>query len=85
MTKSDLVPLLLTPLMSGSLEIGERILKSLKILHTAEAPISPLELEKMQAVLYTFADKFLDKNKLDKVRKMTLLGEMLVNDGIVLY
>lgn len=84
MTKSDLVPLLLTPLMSGSLEIGERILKSLKILHTAEAPISPLELEKMQAVLYTFADKFLDKNKLDKVRKMTLLGEMLVNDGIEL-
>ena len=39
----------------------------------------------MQAVLYTFADKFLYKNKLDKVRKMTLLGEMLVNDGIVLY
>lgn len=85
--KSDLVPLLLTPLMSGSLEIGERIIKSLKILRTAEAPITPLELEKMQAVLYTFADKFLDKNKLAKVReviKMTLLGEMLVNDGIEL-
>ena len=52
--KSDLVPLLLTPLMSGSLEIRERIIKSLKILRTAEAPITPLELEKMQAVLYTF-------------------------------
>ena len=45
----------------------------------------PIGAGKMQAVLYTFADKFLDKNKLDKVRKMTLLGEMLVNDGIVLY
>ncbi len=87
LTKTDLVPLLLTPLMSGSLEIGERIIKSLKILHTAEASITQLELEKMQAVLYTFADKFLDKNKLAKVReviKMTLLGEMLVNDGIEL-
>lgn len=83
--KSDLVPLLLTPLMSGSLEIGERIIKSLKILRTAEAPITPLELEKMQAVLYTFADKFLDKSKLAKVKEvmsMTLLGEMLINDGI---
>lgn len=44
--------------------------KSLKILHTAEAPITQLELEKMQAVLYTFADKFLDKNKLAKVREV---------------
>ncbi len=68
-------------------ESGARIIKSLKILHTAEAPITQLELEKMQAVLYTFADKFLDKTKLAKVReviKMTLLGEMLVNDGIEL-
>ena len=85
LTKTDLVPLLLTPLMTGNLEIGERIIKSLKILHTAEAPITQLELEKMQAVLYTFADKFLDKNKLAKVKeviRMTLLGEMLINDGI---
>ena len=85
LSKADLVPLLLTPLMSGSLEIGERIIKSLEILHTAEAAISPLELEKMQAVLYTFADKFLDKQKLAKVKeviRMTLLGEMLINDGI---
>lgn len=85
LTKTDLVPLLLTPLMSGNLEIGERIIKSLKILHMAEAPITQLELEKMQAVLYTFADNFLDKNKLAKVKeviRMTLLGEMLINDGI---
>ena len=68
LTKTDLVPLLLTPLMSGNLEIGERIIKSLKILHTAEAPITQLELEKMQAFLYIFADNFLDKNKLAKVK-----------------
>ena len=39
----------------------------------------------MQAVLYTFANKFLSNDDLDKVKEvmfMTRLGQMLVNDGI---
>lgn len=44
-----------------------------------------LEMEKMQAILYTFADKFLNKNELDNVREvisMTTLGQMIFNDGL---
>jgi len=44
-----------------------------------------MELEKMQAVLYTLADKFLNETELNRVKEMiamTKLGEMLVEDGI---
>lgn len=39
----------------------------------------------MRAVLYTFADKFLDKDDLSRVKEvigMTRLGQMLFDDGI---
>ena len=85
LTKADLVPLLLTPLMSGSLRIEERIIKSLSIIQKAGKVLTELELNKMQAVLYTLADKFLTETELDRVKEMiamTKLGEMLVEDGI---
>lgn len=84
-TKADLVSLLLTPLMSGSLRIEERIIKSLNILQNSRELITEVELEKMQAVLYTLADKFLNETELSRVKEMiamTKLGEMLVEDGI---
>ena len=85
LTKADLVPLLLTPLMSGKMKIKERIIRSLKILYAAGECITALEAEKMQAVLYTFADKFLSRDELDNVKEvitMTTLGEMIFNDGV---
>ena len=85
LTKAELVPLLLTPLMSGRMKIKERIIRSLKILYMARDCITPLEMEKMQAVLYTFADKFLNKDELDNVKEvitMTTLGRMIFNDGV---
>ncbi len=84
-TKADLVSLLLTPLMSGRLRIEERIIKSLNILQNSRELITEVELEKMQAVLYTLADKFLNETELSRVKEMiamTKLGEMLVEDGI---
>ncbi|HJC25334.1 MAG TPA: hypothetical protein H9761_16800 [Candidatus Eisenbergiella merdavium] len=39
----------------------------------------------MQSLLYVFAGKFLNKNDLKRVKgviSMTILGEMLMNDGI---
>ena len=83
--KADLVSLLLTPLMSGRLRIEERIRKSLIILQNSRETITEMELEKMQAVLYTLADKFLTKTELNRIKEMiamTKLGEMLVADGI---
>ena len=57
----------------------------LKILQTSQDCITQLELEKMQAVLYTFADKFLTGDELNNVKEvlvMTKLGQMIFNDGI---
>ena len=85
LTKTELAPLLLTPLMSGKLNLKERIIKSLKILQASQEGISSLEMEKMQAVLYTFADKFLTGDELNNVKEvivMTKLGQMIFNDGI---
>ena len=82
--RAELVPLLLTPLMSSRLSVRERIVKSLEILQEEEAAVTGLEMEKMQAVLYTFADKFLNARELERVKEMiamTRLGKMLVEDG----
>ena len=79
------MPLLLTPLMSGKLEIVDRIIKSLHILREASSSVTEIELEKMQAVLYALADKFLQEQELDRVKEMiamTKLGEMLLKDGM---
>ena len=59
LTKEDLTPLLLAPLMSGSMDIEERITESITMIQEAGAALSELEMEKMQAVLYVLADKFL--------------------------
>lgn len=83
--KEDLVPLLLTPLMSGRLNIGDRIIRSIELLQGSRASVTETELEKMYAVLYTLADKFLGVEDLSKVKEriaMTKLGTMLFNDGI---
>ena len=50
----------------------------------ASKTVTPIELEKMKAVLYTLAFKFLNKKELAEVKEviaMTELGKMLVNDG----
>ena len=82
--KAELVPLLLTPLMSDSMEIGDRIIKSFGILKKSGDAVTEMELEKMYAVLYTLADKFLSEKELNRVKEMlamTKLGTMLFNDG----
>ena len=82
--KAELVSLLLTPLMSGSMEIGDRIIKSFGIMKKSGDAVTEMELEKMYAVLYTLADKFLSEKELNRVKEMlamTKLGTMLFNDG----
>ena len=85
LTKSDLLPILLTPLMSGKLTLLERFLKGFQILKAAEATMERETLMQLQSLLYVFAGKFLDRNDLEQVKKvisMTILGELLMNDGI---
>ena len=85
LTQEDLFPLLLSPLMSGTLPLTDRFLEGFRLLKTAEKDIGRESLARMQALLYVFAGKFLNKDDLQKVKEaisMTILGEMLVKDGL---
>ncbi len=85
LTQEDLFPLLLSPLMSGKLPLTERFLEGFQLLKAAEKDIGHECLARMQALLYVFAGKFLNKDDLQKVKgviSMTILGEMLVKDGL---
>ena len=85
LTKEDLTPLLLAPLMSGSMDIEERITESITMIQEAGAALSELEMEKMQAVLYVLADKFLSGDGINRVKEriaMTKLGQMIFDDGV---
>ena len=84
LTRDDLVPLLLTPLMSGDTTVYERIVRGFRILRKAQGGLETEELKKMQAILYTFACKFLTEEEVKKIKEemdMTLLGQLLVEDG----
>ena len=83
--RSDLLQLLLTPLMGGGMSQQERIARALVLLkeerkyHRREEQIS------MEAVLYMLAMKFLSEPELKKIKEMmnmTMLGEMILQDGI---
>lgn len=82
-TKSDLVQLTLCPLMGGEMSQKDRILAAYKITKEA-AEVTPDEKQKIEAVIYTMADKFLDSVSMEEIKEavsMTKLGQMLVEDG----
>lgn len=81
---SDFVQAVLAPLMSGSMPVKERILSTLKLLRRETENLNREELDMLNAVLYAFAIKFLEHDDLSEVKevlRMTVLGEMLWNDG----
>jgi len=83
--REDLVPMLLTSLMSGKLSQKERALKGMRLLQ-AETGLGTDEIKKMQSVLYALASKFLERAELDDVKEvmtMTILGQMLMEDGMI--
>ena len=83
LTKEDLIPLILCPLMSGDIPQKERIQKAFKIIKQTENSIS--DAPKIEAVIYAMATKFLDQTDLNEVKegiKMTELGLLIYNDGI---
>lgn len=85
LTRSDLFPLLLAPLMSGNMDVCGRICRGMDILCMAQVDADKDDIRCMEAVLYTWAVKFLNKTDLAKLKEsmgMTLLGQMLMEDGI---
>lgn len=85
LTKEDLAPLLLTPLMSGKSTIKDRILKTGVLLSGENTRLDKEDKRRMEGVLYAFACKFLEKADLEEIKEalgMTVLGEMIWNDGL---
>lgn len=85
LTRGDLLEALLTPLMGGGMSQPERIRRVIVLLKGEQQNVEQKEMAQMEAVLYTFAMKFLDSRQLEKVKEMmnmTILGEMILRDGI---
>lgn len=83
-TKEDLVQLALCPLMGGEMPQKERIQTAFRIVRNA-VDISSEEIKKIEAVIYSMAEKFLDYLDMEEVKEeisMTRIGQMLVNEGI---
>ena len=83
--REELLRVILSPLMSGRLPQPERIRRSLVLLRGEQENQEKSELLKRQAVLYVLAEKFLQKEELEKIREeinMTRLGQMIFDDGM---
>ncbi len=83
LTKEDLFPLLLCPLMSGCSSQKDRLSAAYQITRNASM-VDEDDIKKLQAVMYIMADKFLKGNDLEKFKeevKMTRLGQMIFEDG----
>lgn len=82
-TKEDLIPLVLCPLMSGDTPTKDRIDKAYQIIKKA-TKIKKDDIAKIEAMLYAMADKFLDAIDLEKLKEeisMTRLGQMIWEDS----
>lgn len=83
LTKQDLVPLTLCMLMSGTMELKERIITAYEITRKATM-VDSIDAGKIEAVLYIMADKFLDAMDMEEIVEeisMTRLGQKLVDRG----
>ena len=84
LTKEDLVPLTLCLLMGGDMSQKDRVEEAYRITRGAGS-VGQDEQDKIEAVLYIMADKFLEsaeKKELMEAVGMTELGQLLVNRGI---
>lgn len=84
LTEEDLVPLTLCLLMGGEMSLKDRVKAAYQITWAAGS-VGQEELDKIEAVLYILADKFLESAEMDELMEvigMTRLGQKLVDRGI---
>ena len=82
-TEDDYAALSLTPLMSVKMSRKDMFKEAICL----AKPNIELSAEKTTAMLYTLADKFLDRTELDEIKeviRMTRLGQMLMDEGMEL-
>lgn len=85
MTKADLVPVVFTPLMGGSLSAAERAGRGMRILNGRYRNVAEEDLRRMQAALMVLANKFLTQAEMKKVKEMCGMNaffQLFVEDGI---
>ena len=71
--------------MGGSSSQKDRILQGIQLLKSVEGSFAPEEIQKMEAILYAFAVKFLKNKDLEAIKEaiaMTKLGQMIWDDAI---
>ena len=84
-TREDIIPVLLSPLMDGVSKQKERMTRSIQILKKAEDTFSKEDIRNMEAILYVFATKFLSTEELKSIKEeiaMTKLGQMIWEDAV---
>lgn len=82
-TREELVRLTLCPLMGGEMGMKQRLQTAYEITK-GETAVTKEEIQKIEAVIYAMADKFLESIDMEEFvegMKMTRLGEMLVKEG----
>ena len=82
-TKEELVPLVLCLLMEGSMSQKDRVKAAYKITRKVNT-VAKEEIEKIEAVIYAMADKFLDSVSKEEILEeisMTELGQMMIDKG----
>ena len=69
--RKDVMPVLLSPLLSGKMEQKERIIQGIEIVKNLHTKFNLEEIRKMEAILYAFATKFLNHEDLENVKEVT--------------
>lgn len=83
--REELLNVLLTSLMDGEMSQSVRITRSLGILKREQEYVEKGRMVPMQSVLYALAMKVLTTEEIKQIKEMmtmTLLGQMLMEDGI---
>lgn len=83
-TKKDLVPLMLCPLMGGEMPQKERIQTAFQLTQNS-TEVGAEDIRNIEAVLYAMAEKFLEPMELKEIMEgigMTTLARMYFDKGI---
>ena len=83
--REELVRLLLTPLMRGNMPQTERVRRSVMLIQKERERLDQQDIQRMEAVLYSFALKLLTEAEVNEIRevlKMTEFARSLVLEGL---
>lgn len=76
-SKDDLIPVILTPLMEGKMTQMERVKQGFTVLGQEYSGVPREDIKRMQAVLYILADKFLTRSEMEEVKEVCRMKSLL--------